>query len=220
VPEVQKAARRAQALSALSGQVGVDLLMDVKLYILADYLDIDSLKKQALLNTEHRLQNHFDAGMFLEPISIAMANTKADDSGLRRVVMSACVRHATLVEKSEQLRRVLQDHEPLAWSLLVTLKTTADASKEESENLLQSAQKELLLQTAKVDILFTNLRRAEKNLVDTVKLLRTTKECRATNCENEFGAALETYANGYVKGVRCKRCKCRHPLISSEPERK
>jgi hypothetical protein len=88
--------------------------MDVKLYILADYLDVDGLKQQALGNAEHRLHHHFDSHKFIESISIAMESTKSDDTGLRRITMRACILHAGLVKECEKLEQVLQHHEPLA----------------------------------------------------------------------------------------------------------
>ena len=57
--------------------------------------------------------------------------------------------------------------------------------------------------------------RANENLGSTVKLVNQTKQCRNENCDKEFGASLETFANGYVKGLRCKRCKCRHSIAQS-----
>src|ERR1700755_1542658 len=79
------------------------LLSDIHVYVLADYLDVDGLKVQALANCTHHLGHHFDPATFFEPISVALANTKADDTGLRRQILRSCVQFSGAVAKVPDL---------------------------------------------------------------------------------------------------------------------
>jgi hypothetical protein len=100
--------------------------------------------------------------------------------------------------------------------LLVKFKATAEESAESHANLIRIASDRLVTLETHMQSIRLSYLRAVKNITDTVKMLMTTKECRAAGCGNTFGASLETYIDGYVKALRCKRCKCRHQIIYDE----
>lgn len=171
---------------------------------------MEGLKSQALAKCTHRLTAHFHPEEFLLPISVALANTKSDDKGLRRQILRACVQASAHIAKIPELDQVLQEQEPLAWPLLI--EAHQDRSKLELQ--VRTSQQEAKHAQQVLQDRMKELERAEENLRLTVNLVRTTKECRNETCSKDFGASLETYANGYVKGLRCKRCRCRHQITS------
>jgi hypothetical protein len=190
----------------ISQTMTANLLTDVRVYILGDYLDVPALKQQALNNVHHRLRVHFKALGFLEPISEALANTKSDDPGLRPAVVSYCAAHHRDVQKCPELVTLLQDNEPLAWKLLCETQQTKEMLLRDmvvTESEVESLRGHLEAKTKELE-------RANENIKTTVKLLGKTDKCRNETCNKDFGANLEVYANGYVKGLRCRRCKCRH----------
>jgi hypothetical protein len=180
----------------------------MRLYILADYLDVDALKVSTLDNCRHHLLYHFDAQQLLEPITYALANTKSDDTGLRFQILRYCVENSSEVSRCEALVGLLQSHEPLAWSLLLQFRQEQNFLQIQlAETRVEASVAQNTLQSRNKD-----LERAHENLKAAVKLAERTKQCRNEACDKEFGASLETYANGYIKGLRCKRCKCRHSV--------
>jgi hypothetical protein len=183
-----------------------NLLTDVRVYILGDYLDVPALKQQALENVHHRFRLHFKAPGFLEPISEALANTKSDDQGLRPAVVSYCAVHHHDVQKYPELVTLLQDNEPLAWKLL------CEGQQQREMLVREMVVKESELQSLRdrLQEKMKELERANDNINTTARLMNKTDKCRNETCNKEFGANLEVYANGYVKGLRCRRCKCRH----------
>ena len=185
---------------------GEALQSDVRVYVLAEYLGVEALRLQALGNCTHQLNHHFHAAKLVEPISIALSNTKSDDDGLRQQVLRSCVAKSAMVKTCAELEQVLTDQEPLAWSLLL------EAQKRQDDLLRELVASTVEASAASTDLKHRtkDLERAHDNLRATVKLVNATKGCRNETCDKDFGAALETYANGYIKGLRCKRCKCRH----------
>ena len=187
---------------------GQELLFHIRLYILADYLDVEALKESALQNCRHHLLCHFDGRKLLDVIAHALANTKSDDTGLRPQILRSCVANSDEVRNFQPLWGLLQDQESLAWTLLL--------EAQDEQTFLQSQLKTSRLDASTAQSLLQSrdkdLERAHENLKAAVKLANHTKECRNETCDKEFGASLETYANGYIKGLRCKRCKCRHSV--------
>ena len=187
------------------------LLFHVRLYVFADYLDVEALKESALKNCIHYLVAHFDAWRYLDSITLAFANTKSDDSGLRPQILRSCAANLNEVQACAGLWTLLQDQEPLAWSLLL--------SAQQERKLLQGQLYESRAEASLSQSLLLNykkdLERAHENMKAAVKLADRTRQCRNEACDKEFGATLETYANGYIKGLRCRRCKCRHAVTQT-----
>lgn len=185
-----------------------ELLFHIPLYIFADYLDVEAFKESALQNCKHHLIAHFDAWRLLDSITLAFANTKSDDSGLRPQILRSCVANLSDIQACPALWTLLQDQEPLAWSLLLEARREQKLLQSQlRESRAEASLNQSLLQNYKKD-----LERAHENMKAAVKLADRTKQCRNEACDKEFGATLETYANGYIKGLRCKRCKCRHSV--------
>ena len=105
----------------------------------------------------------------------------------------------------------MQTEEPLAWPLLLS----AQESRAFLENKLGERDRTIKSLEASLTSRTKDLERAHENLKSSVKLANQTKQCRNETCDKEFGAALETYANGYIKSLRCKRCNCRHMVTQA-----
>ena len=105
----------------------------------------------------------------------------------------------------------MQTEEPLAWPLLLEAQRRREllaVNLSERDRTIKSLEANLTSRTR-------DLERAHENLKSSVKLANQTKQCRNETCDKEFGAALETYANGYIKSLRCKRCNCRHMVTQA-----
>jgi hypothetical protein len=190
---------------------GQDLLTHVQVYVLADYLSVEGLKLQALARCTHQMTDHFDPSTMIEPISVALANTKSDDSGLRRQTLRSCTAHSAQVETSPELERLLQDHEPMAWPLLLE----AHAQNHALSARIDVAQLDAAGLRSLLEVRTGDLQRAHENVRLVANVMKSTTKCRNELCDKDFGASLETYANGYIKSLRCKRCNCRHLINSS-----
>jgi hypothetical protein len=209
--EFQINSRAGSLRTKAATAVGQDLLTHVQVYVLADYLSVEGLKLQALAHCTHQMTNHFNPCNMVEPISVALANTKSDDSGLRRQIFRSCTAHFAQVETSPELERLLQDHEPIAWPLLLEAHAENHALSARVDVVqLDAAGLRLLLEVRTGD-----LQRALENVRLVANVMKSTAQCRNDKCDRDFGASLETYANGYVKSLRCKRCNCRHLINSS-----
>ena len=184
-------------------------MTDVRIYILADYLDIDELKVLSLSRCQHILELHFQPQAFVDAIGEALSNTKHDDPGLRKQIIRSCSEKHELIKRDSDLWQLLMDHEPTAWTLGIENQIMkGDLYKEISEVFCEKVEMSRELEHRKKDV-----QRAHENLVMVVKLVNGKNSCRNDNCSKEFGASLETYANGYIKGLRCNRCRCRHSHV-------
>ena len=182
-----------------------DLMTDVRIYILGDYLDITELKNLSLSRCQHILELHFQPQAFVEAIGEALSNTKHDDPGLRKQILRSCCDKYKSIGEDSDLWRLLMEHEPTAWMLGVeTQVMKGDLYNQISEIFCQKVEMSRELEHRKKDI-----QRATDNLAAAVKLVNGKSSCRNDSCNKEFGASLETYANGYIKGLRCNRCRCK-----------
>lgn len=108
------------------------LLVNVKLYVIADKYDIPTLKKFAQDKYTEIVKAHWDTDEFMRSAEITFERTLAGDA-LRGVVVSTAARHAqTLVEKKE-FAEMLAEHGEVAVEVLK--KVIAKKEPEEEEVL-------------------------------------------------------------------------------------
>ena len=108
-----------------------------------------------------------------------------------------------------ELAQVLQDAEPLAWSLLQEQKQIMRVM----DNSFTEVVRQKTTLTVDLEHREKDLARAKENIDTAVRLVNLHKACRNGTCDKEFGASLEIFANGFVKSLRCNRCRCRHTQV-------
>ena len=176
-------------------------MKNVQVHILADYLDIDALKNFSRRASDHYLDAHFVPEQYVKPIAHALANTKPTDIELRGRIFTVCADRD--LKSCPELIQVLRDAEPLALDLLQGVQQRARILN----NSVQDLARQKTALTADLEHRGKDLARAKENIDTAVSLVNSHNRCRNGTCDREFGASLEIFANGFVKSLRCKRCR-------------
>ena len=184
------------------------MLTDVRVYVLGDYLDVPALKQLALDRCIHIMRTHFQPTHFADAITEALTNTKHDDILLRTAILRNCCAKHEIIKEDTDLFRVLMEHEATAFTLGTEMQQAhKKASERNSELFLQKIGLSQQLELNKKD-----LERIHESVAQAVKLANKKSQCRNESCKKEFGATFETWANGTIRDIRCKRCRCKHYL--------
>lgn len=201
---------------AVTGRTVREVLdFNVKLYCLADYLDVAGLQSLALTNCTSILKEATDYASLIDPIAHALENTNPNDAGLRPQIIRFCSQQDS-IEQCAELVAVLRAAEPVAWTLQVE---AFEEQKKLAENVgiaENTLQDDALQAAVRCEDLTNRLERTEKKKDEVtghyntaIDLLHKYRECRNYNCPNEFGATIYHSEPGVL---RCKRCKCRHVM--------
>ena len=130
------------ALSIENDQYASSLLVNVRVYILADFLMISDLKNLAMARFALLARHDLPRAGFVEVVSEVFASVAPGDIGLRAMIVRICrnnfgkvVQYGSPKERRE-LCHLLNVNEPFAWRLMIretVLKYQHDLRMERSE---------------------------------------------------------------------------------------
>lgn len=202
------------------------LLAHIRLYVLADILDVSQLTKLSSASIQVLLNVVTDPDDLLEPTTLVMTAINPNDLELRVKVLEHCAKH--IDESKPELALLLQKHEPLAWFLVqakqaeiriledTALSMKIDRAQLETEVEHQKEEVARAMELRKYEVTRAEeqqekeVERALNSIRDAARVLTTHDQCRNPRCRGAFGVYVEPYANGYLKALRCKQCGCRH----------
>jgi hypothetical protein len=178
-------------------------MIHTEVYLLAKYLDIGELMEHAKEEFTRVVKKSFRADAFVGPFARVSSHGDDGGDGLRFQILTLSLENLENLPKDRQLTRLLLEHEPVAWKLLLR------REEEHNENL---GVRRLLEQTLEaLQGIIENLRQREAELTTDwdriLALLEKYERCR--NCDKEFASYVEKHEPGIV---RCKSCRCRHYL--------
>ncbi len=178
-------------------------LVSVRVYILADYTQIDGLKKLALSKFSVQAQRQFDTQSFLGAVQTTFDHTSHNDLGLRKVVIRLCFENIDLVEQDEDLTAIINANEPVAWSLLKEM----HGERRKAWRRVEEADCDNIELRRRLRLTQDNLEETREKLDKICKSVNHYSECRNSSCDKSFWAYIDSHEN-YV--IRCRRCQCRH----------
>ena len=198
------------------------LINHVKVYVLADFLDISALKEVASKKFQDLIatKDFFLSSTpeFVAAMEEAFTKTRQDDLGLRGPILRHCLPKvhgfsSVMVgpespppENPEVIREFIQRHEPVAWPLLLEQYEALFLIRNENKATVQEFQAKIDRLEAQVRFLEYDLSETRSELKRAVAITETYDCCR--HCKSEFRGELE-----WDKGVlllRCMKCRCRH----------
>ena len=108
------------------------LLLNVRLYHLAEFLQVESLKREALKRCTELLDECFDAPSFIPGIREALSyHVNGRNFELGAKMVKSCVKNAHLVASHSALEGLLMDFEPIAWTALTEQQRRHEQDQEE-----------------------------------------------------------------------------------------
>jgi hypothetical protein len=187
---------------------GSALLLNVKLYHLAEFLQATNLKQEALKRCTKLLEECFSAASFVDGIKEALTHVDGLDLELRAQIFRSCIENKQTVANHTALEELLMEFEPIAWTVLKEKETKYEKDKEEQTRNVSGL-------TEQIDLLKVNIKIQEaeisviKNEIELAyNMVHDHGKCR--NCGQEFGANFEKDYNGKIVVLRCIKCRCRH----------
>jgi hypothetical protein len=94
---------------------------NAQVYVCADKLGIDKLKKHAATKFKQRLWSVTDAKHAYPALCLAYEHTNQDDPGLRSEAMRYSISKVSRVQNFPRLVALLKEHEPITWECAVDL---------------------------------------------------------------------------------------------------
>jgi hypothetical protein len=179
---------------------GSALLLNVQLYNLAEFLQVQQLKEESLKRCKELMEKRFDAANFVDGIKEALKHVNQQDLKLRAQIFRSCVENWQKVANCPVLDDLLMEYQPIAW--MVSKEKVAELDKGHNEQTLNVGRL-----TKQVGTLRAEVSTVKDELAQAYKLLHNHGNCR--NCGQEFGGYLEKPYDGRIM-LRCNKCRCRH----------
>lgn len=180
-------------------------MIHAEVYLLAKYLDIGPLMERAIERFSAVIAKSFRADAFVEAIARVYNHGHDGGNGLRARILSLCIDNSELIKQDGKLARLLEEHEPIAWKLL--LRRDAEHACEWDETVRVQLDLQMTLEVLQVTT--KSLRHREVDLIEDrdrmIALLEKHDKCR--NCDKEFGSYVDRDERGIL---RFKTCRCRY----------
>ena len=183
---------------------GSALLLNVQLYNLGEFLQVQQLKEESLKRCTELMEKRFDAANFVDGMKEALTHVNEQDLELNAQIFRSCIENWQEVEECPALDDLLMDYQPIAWT--VSKEKVADLERVNNEQSLNVSRLK-----KKIDLLQEEVSIVKDELDQAYKLVRNHSHCR--NCGQEFGGYLENVGSGKTM-LRCDKCRCRHESLS------
>ncbi|EXJ93223.1 hypothetical protein A1O3_01780 [Capronia epimyces CBS 606.96] len=199
VPEIE------ETETASIRQQSEQLMVHTEIYLLAKYLDIRELMRQAMSRFTASVEKNFRADAFLEPFSRVFNHGGDGANGLRAQILESCLAYSGYIPQDGELTLLLLRHEPIAWKLLSRQAHEHACQAKKAIETQRALERDLRNSQEAVKILRQQVEEVTADRDHTLKLLKEHDSCR--NCRQFFGSYVE---EGEPRILRCKSCRCRH----------
>jgi hypothetical protein len=188
--------------SAFNGQCSEELMVHTEVYLLAKYLDVGELMEHAAGKFTAVVKKRFRAAAFVEPFARVFNHGGDGGDGLRAQIVGLCLENSEHLPQNGELARLLLEHEPVAWKLILR------RDEEHARQIDETAKVQQILGESVETLQGTiqSLRQREEDLtVDRDRMLALLeKHDKCRNCDKEFGSYVDKHERGII---RCKTCR-------------
>jgi BTB/POZ domain len=185
-----------------------DILAHVQLYASGDKFDIMELVNVSSRMFQNQLKSTPCVQLDLAAIIRAVYQwTRANDTGLRPILIDYCVQNLDQLIEREDIADVLSESGEFSWQLLRSFKGEADLrSRKAAED-----QRTAVIESKRIESqqLKDSLLKLQKRDTHLMELMATHHNCR--NCGRIFGASPQVYGPASDRVMlRCKGCYTKH----------
>lgn len=111
---------------------GQTLVINTKVYVLAEYLDLPALKKAALAKFASHLAQEGVSSGFTESLRIMYSETPESDRDLKDLALDYAIKHAARFLKREDFAAFCKDKESKEFMFEMLKETTGKAAKKKT----------------------------------------------------------------------------------------
>lgn len=172
------------------------LTFNVKMYMLADFLNIEALQKLAQSNCAYILDEPKSIASLTTPLLLALDNTNPNDCELRLEVLRFGAEWSHRTDVDANLLKACQDANPLAWAVALQAKDREDGLQDEVNILTND---------------LSNLRASNLRYQDAINLANRHTSCQ--NCFDLSRGGLSVSEDGAV--LECRNCGHIHTMVSA-----